>query len=316
MKQSEPVKKTDKVQSTLSLYYYEIVKRQLAHWGSLTLEGRRQAIEEAAIQRGNFSRAVHSEPWQFGTLTGEWSIPHRQNSQGIILYLHGGAFVNGNSVTHRAIGSHLAEYSGCRVLVLNYHLSPEAVFPQALEDVVMSLRHLSQSQAGAKVALCGDSAGANLALTAALYLREKNHELPCALGLLCPWTDLTMSCASHQTNAHLDPYFPNSDRLHACAKLYAGTKTITDPLISPLFADLTGLPPILSHIGSFEAFYDETFALHQKAIDSGVAAQIETFPAMWHVWQHFVGLMPEATTSIQKMAQFLKEHLDASPKAS
>jgi acetyl esterase/lipase len=297
------------MQSTLSQYYYESIKQQLLAWNGMNLEERRSSYEEISIQRGNFSKAVEVVPAQFGTVSGDWLIPHQQSTDGIIIHLHGGAFAVGNALTHRAIGSHLAQYSGARVILLNYSLSPEHQFPVAMMDVVHTFELLKKEHSGQKVALSGDSAGANLALTASLYLRGEGKELPNAIGLICPWSDLTMSNPSHQKNAAVDPYFPNSDRLHASAKGYAGEASLKDPLVSPQFGSYDNLPPILTHIGEYEALLDDAKTVHQLATKAGVNSQLEVYPAMWHVWQHFVGLMPEATDSLQKMGTFLGLHL-------
>jgi acetyl esterase/lipase len=295
--------------SKLATFYAEIIKNQLAHWASMSLDERRLSQEQVALQRGNFSKEVVFEKVSFGDVTGEWSIPKHLKSEGIAIYLHGGAYVLGNAITHRAIGSHLAEFSGCKVLVLNYHLAPEHTFPKALLDVVQTFKLLKDKNNQQKIGIIGDSAGANLSLSSTLYLRDNCLQMPDAVGLICPWNDLTMSASSHQTNAPFDLYFPNSDRLHACAKLYAGEHSLKDPWISPIFADLKGLPPMLTHIGEDEVLFDEANLVHRHALEAGVASEIEIYPHMWHVWQNFVGLMPEATDSLIKFGTFLNVHL-------
>jgi acetyl esterase/lipase len=296
------------VPSELSKYYYEITKRQVALWNAMNMEERRNSYEQVSLERGNFSREVEIVPARFGTITGEWSLPHRQQTDGVILYLHGGAFVVGNGLTHRAICSHLAQFSGAQVLAINYSLSPENIFPKALMEIIEIYEHF-RKKGISKIGLCGDSAGANLALSAALYLRDNHRQVPDALGLICPWSDLTMSSPSHKTKAALDPYFPNSDRLIMCAGMYAGAEKVTHPLVSPLFADLTSLPPMLVHIGEYEAFLDEAYTLQKHALDAQIPCTLEEYPKMWHVWQHFVGLLPEATESVQKFSAFFKENL-------
>ncbi len=297
------------MQSTLSLYYYESIKQQLLAWNGMSLQDRRSSYEEISIRRGNFSKSVEVDTAHFGLVSGDWLIPHQQSSDGIIIHLHGGAFAVGNALTHRAIGSHLAQYSGARVILLNYSLSPENQFPDAMMDVVNTFHFLKKQHPGQKIALSGDSAGANLALTATFYLKQEGFELPNAIGLICPWSDLTMSNPTHQTNAKVDPYFPNSDRLHASAAAYAGKHSLLDPLVSPQYGNFQQLPPILTHAGELEALLDDAKMIHHLATQAGVESQLEVYPAMWHVWQHFVGLMPEATDSLQKMGQFLAKNL-------
>ena len=297
--------------SQLAQYYYQIIQDQLVLWNGMTLEQRRSSYEEVAIQRGNFSKNVEVEAAKIGNASGEWLIPYKKQSDGIIIHLHGGAFAVGNSLSHRAIGSHLAEYSGCKVLMLNYRLCPEHHFPDALNDVVETVLELRQRNPEQKIALSGDSAGGNLALTAPLHLQQHQQALPNALGLMCPWTDLSMSNPTHKTKANVDPYFPNSDRLIASAKIYADLVAIESPLISPQFANYTNFPPVMTHVGEYEVLLDDASILHQKLEKSGTESHLEVYPSMWHVWQHFVGLLPEATQSVEKMAHFLKQHLEA-----
>jgi len=296
--------------SHLAAYYYQITKDQLVLWNAMNLEERRSSYEEVSVKRANFSRHVEIEKTKLGKVTGEWLIPHQLHSDAIIIHLHGGAFAVGNALTHRAIGTHLAMQSGCKVLMLNYRLCPEHPFPAALTDVVETFQILKERNPDQAIALSGDSAGGNLAITATLKLQQHQQVLPNALGLMCPWTDLKMSNVSHQTKAAVDPYFPNSERLIASAKIYGGKEKLTDPLISPQYAKITSFPPVMMHVGEFEVLHDDAALFHQKLIDGGMESHLEVFPSMWHVWQHFVGLLPEATDSIDKMALFLKSKLN------
>ncbi|BDW11583.1 hydrolase [Polynucleobacter sp. SHI8] len=295
--------------SHLSSYYYQITKDQLVLWNAMTLEERRRSYEEISVKRANFSPEVEVEITKIGRVTGEWLIPHELRSDGIIIHLHGGAFAVGNALTHRAIGTHLAMHAGCKVLMLNYRLCPEHPYPAALTDVVETFRILKDRNPNQAIALSGDSAGGNLAITATLQLQQQQQVLPNALGLMCPWTDLKMSNASHQTKATVDPYFPNSERLIASAKTYGGQENLTEPLISPQYAKINAFPPAMTHVGEFEALHDDGALFHQKLIDAQLESHFEVFPSMWHVWQHFAGLLPEATDSVEKIALFLKSKL-------
>ena len=296
--------------SHLSSYYYQITKDQLLLWNTMTLEERRRSYEEISLKRANFSHQVEVEMTKLGRVTGEWLIPHQLQSDGIIIHLHGGAFAVGNALTHRAIGTHLAMHAGCKVLMLNYRLCPEHPFPAALMDVVETYQILKERNPNQAIALSGDSAGGNLAITATLHLQQHQQVLPNALGLICPWTDLKISNPSHQTNAAVDPYFPNSERLIASAISYGGQEELTNPLISPQYAKITSFPPVMTHGGEFEALQDDAALFHQKLIDAGLESHLEVYPAMWHVWQHFAGLLPEASDSLEKMALFLKSKLN------
>lgn len=295
--------------SHLAPYYFDVIKKQLEMWSDMSLAERRTSYEEIALARANFARQVRVDTFGLGSLSGEWLIPNQTSSDGVILHLHGGAFAVGSAVSHRAIGTHLASSSGCKVLMLNYRLCPEHAFPAALLDVVTTCRFLQKSTAQ-KVVISGDSAGANLAICATLYLQDHQEVLPKAIGLMSPWIDLTLANPSHLIHAAVDPYFPNSERLRAAAQSYAGpSENLTDRLISPLFADIAAFPPVLTHVGEFEALYDDSSLFERKLQQAGVQSQLTVFPGMWHVWQHFASLLPEATQSLDQMGKFLRSHL-------
>lgn len=293
--------------STLTPYYYQIIKNQIALWNAMSLEERRQSYEEVSIQRSNFSSQVDITKAELGKHSGAWITPHQLACNGIIIHLHGGAFAVGNAISHRAIGTHLAQYSGCKVLMLDYPLCPENPYPAALMDVVEVFQLLKKGERN--IALSGDSAGGNLAITASLYLEQHQLPLPNAIGLMSPWTDLTLSNTSHQSKASVDPYFPNSERLIGAANTYAGSTPKNHELISPQFASVKSFPPTMTHVGELEVLIEDAQLWHKKLQVAQNESHLEIYPAMWHVWQHFVGLLPEATQSIEKIAQFIKLHL-------
>jgi len=293
--------------STLTPHYYQMIKNQIALWNTMSLEERRLSYAAVSIERDNFSREVDITKAELGKHSGEWITPHQLASSGIIIHLHGGAFAVGNAISHRAIGTHLAQYSGCKVLMLDYPLCPENPYPAALMDVVEVFQLLKKGEQN--IALSGDSAGGNLAITATLHLAQHQLPLPNAIGLMSPWTDLTLSNASHQNKASVDPYFPNSERLIGAANSYAGLTPKNDSLISPQFARIGSFPPTMTHVGEFEVLIEDAQLWHKKLQVTQSESHLEIYPSMWHVWQHFVGLLPEATQSIEKMAQFLKVHL-------
>jgi hypothetical protein len=293
--------------STLTPHYYQMIKNQIALWNTMSLEERRLSYAAVSIERDNFSREVDITKAELGKHSGEWITPHQLASSGIIIHLHGGAFAVGNAISHRAIGTHLAQNSGCKVLMLDYPLCPENPYPAALMDVVEVFQLLKKGEQN--IALSGDSAGGNLAITASLYLEQHQLPLPNAIGLMSPWTDLTLSNASHQSKASVDPYFPNSERLIGAANTYAGSTPKNDALISPQFAKIKSFPPTMTHVGELEVLIEDAQLWHKKLQAAQIESHLEVYPMMWHVWQHFVGLLPEATQSIEQIAQFLKVHL-------
>jgi acetyl esterase/lipase len=295
------------MQSLRSLYFYYQVKKQMAQMKTLSIEERRIAYDQLALRRGNFAKEVSIERKKFGIYSGDFVQPNG-SSKGIIIYLHGGVYALGSALSHRAIGTHLAKSSGAKVFLFDYPLAPERPFPAALYDTVGLYRHLLAEYPDSPIALVGDSAGAGLAIGTSLVLRDAKDIMPVCLGLLSPWTDLTHSNATHQSKKHLDPFFPDPQRLINAAKNYVGEHSLKDPLISAQFAKLNWLPPMLIQVGDYEALLDDAIVLHQNAQKAGVQVQLQIWPKMWHVWQLLVGKMPEATKAVQDLGKFLHQH--------
>ena len=295
------------MQSLRSRYYYYQLKRKLAQMKTLTFEQRRLAYDQLALERGNFAKEVTIERKSFGIYAGDMIQAKVHKSRGIIIYLHGGVYALGSALSHRAVGTHLAKESGADIFMFDYPLAPERPYPAALYDTVGLYRHLQHAFIDRPIAFAGDSAGAGLAIGAALVLRDANDVMPVALGLLSPWTDLTHSNPSHQTKRAVDPFFSDPQRLVNAAKTYAGEHSLSDPLISAQFANLKNLPPMLIQVGDYEALLDDAIVLHRLAIEAGVEAQIQIWPKMWHVWQLLTGMMPEATTATKDLGQFLNQ---------
>src|SRR4051794_5341969 len=179
-----------------------------------------------------------------------------------VLYLHGGGFTIGSATTHRALATRLASVTGATVHLLDYRLAPEHPHPAALDDALAAWRELVPGEAEAgRTALAGDSAGGWLALTAALRLRDAGDRLPAVLGLVSPWLDLTgASWPADRTDAMLRPAW-----LRRCAADFAPGADLAGQALAPLDADLSGLPPMLVHVGSEEILLEDSVALARRA---------------------------------------------------
>jgi monoterpene epsilon-lactone hydrolase len=301
------------MQSLKSRLLYHVVKYQLAKLArrNLPLPECRQARDAAATRLFRMPIDVKVEAAELGGYRGEWSRPDLQAGQGVVLYLHGGAYTGGSCITHRALAARLASASKHRVFNLDYRLAPECPFPAALNDAVGAYRHLRRAYAGAPAAISGDSAGAGLALSLAINLRHQGVEPPAALALMSPWTDLTLSNETHTTKARVDPYFPSTERLAVAARQYAGDTPLHDPLVSPHYAEFHDLPPSLIHVGDLEALLDDSLILADRMNAQGSTVALKVFAGMWHVWQTLGGRMPEADQSVQELGSFLGAHLVA-----
>ncbi len=243
-----------------------------------------------------------------GGVAGEWV---EVQSPGVaasaasttLLYLHGGGFIGCSPRTHRPITAALA-LQGLRVFVPDYRLAPEHPFPAAPQDVQAVYRALRAGPATGRLVVAGDSAGGNLALGLMLALRDAGERLPDAAALFSPSTDLSGGSPSITLNAERDAMF-DGPHLQNIANAYLQGADPTQPLASPLLGDLTGLPPLLLHVGESECLRDDALRLAQKAREAGVSVELQVFPVVAHVWQNLHRL-PEARRSIATAGQFLR----------
>jgi len=239
-----------------------------------------------------------------GGVAGEWvrmgGDPHAPLT---ILYLHGGGYCTGAPATHRGLAGHLAARCAARAFVVDYRLAPEHPFPAALDDAVAALRGLlAQGVPSDEVVIAGDSAGGGLAVATALRLRELALPPPRALVLFSPWVDLGLGQLCREApEVMLDEQW-----LQAGARNYAGGNDARHPLISPVHADLRGLPATLVQVGSDELLRDDARRLHEALRDAGVDSRLEEFPGRWHVFQAFAGLLRDADRALESAASFTR----------
>jgi len=274
-----------------------------------SLEQLRAARDKASARMFKVPADVTVSPAQLGGLPGEWLRPQGASAAGVVLYLHGGAYITGSCHTHRGLAGHLARAAASDCFLLDYRLAPEHPFPAAVDDALAAYLALKAAQPARPVTLAGDSAGGGLALALALRLRDAGHTAPAAMALLSPWTDLALSLPTHLSKAAVDPFFPDTSTLSAAAQMYAAQTPRTHPLVSPHYASLHGLPPTLIHVGEHEALLGDAQALAATMHAAGTPVQLQEFAGLWHVWQIFAGRFAEANTSIQALGAFLRAAL-------
>ena len=242
-----------------------------------------------------------------GGITGEWlrmrgpaAAAHKRTA---VLYLHGGAYCVGSPATHRALTSNLARAAQVPVFAADYRLAPEHPFPAAVEDCISAYRSLIEL---GPVVIAGDSAGAGLALATALAAQQQQVAAPAALILFSPWIDLTMSVSSKtaENDALLSARW-----LRACAHHYLGSTNATEPLASPVYGELRGLPPTLIQAGAEELLRCDAKRAHDALLDAGVAVRCELVPGCWHAFQLLAGLLPSADAAIERAAKFIALNL-------
>jgi acetyl esterase/lipase len=245
-----------------------------------------------------------------GGVDGEWISTSGTPQDKAILYFHGGGFRLGSVASHRDLIARIADASFCHVLAINYRLAPEHRFPAALDDALAAYDWmLEQGLKPENIAFAGDSAGSNLVLAAMLRLRERGLPLPVAGVLMSPWTDLAAAGASYVSRADADPIHARPMIL-ALAKNYLGPDgDPRDPLASPLYADLAGLPPLLIQVGDRETVLDDSTMFTEKARAAGVDVELQVWDGMIHVFQMFGAELAEARQAVDAIAGFLRQHL-------
>jgi monoterpene epsilon-lactone hydrolase len=254
-------------------------------------------------------RGVAIAPERLGGVAGEWLSAH-DGEQPTLIYIHGGAYVLCSPRTHRPLTGAFAR-RGFRVFAPDYRLAPEQPFPAALDDVVAVYRALlDRSIPPGRIVLGGESAGGGLVLSLMLRLRALGLPLPAAAVVFSPWTDLAATGASLQANSGRDAMFDGATVARA-AKLYLGEASPRDPLASPVYADLAGLPPLLIHVGADEVLRDDSTRVAADARAAGVDVTLAIWPVVPHGWQVFQGLIPEARHSVEQAVAFLKSHVAA-----
>ena len=222
-----------------------------------------------------------------------------------ILYVHGGCFVLGSAFGFRPLAGALALASDRGVLVADYRLAPEHPFPAALDDVYAAYRWmLERGRDPAQLVVAGDSTGGGLALALLLRLRDEGLPLPAGAALLCPAADVNVSTVDPDT-LDADPRL-FSTFWRGSVEAYRGGRPPHDPLVSPLFGDLTGLPPLLIQAATADLLRGEAEALHDRARDHGVPTQLELYPAPAHAFQLFWSFLPEAADALEAAGRFVR----------
>jgi monoterpene epsilon-lactone hydrolase len=244
-------------------------------------------------------------------VASEWvrapNVP--DNADKALLYLHGGGYTYCSPGTHRLLAYNLSAATAMPCLLPDYRLAPEHPFPAAVDDAVAANDWLLAQDYGAdRIAIGGDSAGGGLTVATMLALKQQDKPLPGAAVCISPWTDLTMSGASIDGRAVADPMVQRSG-LERCANWYLGDGDSKNPLASPYFGNLGGLPPMLIQVGSNEVLVDDAVRLSEKAKDAGVDVDYQCWDQMFHVWQLYAPRLSEGRDAIAKIGDFLNLHV-------
>jgi epsilon-lactone hydrolase len=252
---------------------------------------------------------VTFDPLTVAGCPAEWSNVPGGREDRAVLFLHGGGYCSGSIVSHRTMAGGIARAAGLRVLALGYRLAPEHPFPAALDDALAAWDWLiAQGLAPGRFALAGDSAGGGLALAMMQRLRARGQALPGAAVLFSPWTDLTMTGASM---IDADPEDPLIHRgyLQGLAEAYLAGHDPRDPLVSPLFADLSGFPPVFIGAGSDETLLDDSTRLARALAVAQVSVTLSVYPWMIHAFPLWAAQLTEGRRALAEAGAFLQGRL-------
>ena len=271
-----------------------------------TIEDSRAGFEKLARVVGGSTPACVRQV-DAGGVPSEFVSAEGASSDTVTLYLHGGGYVIGSPRTHREFARRLSVASQAQVLVIDYRLAPEDPFPAPVEDAVSAYRWLlDEGYAPEKLSIAGDSAGGGLTAATLVSIRDQGLPLPACGVCLSPWVDMEGLGDSMTTRADRDPMV-QKEGLVAMAGVYLADADPRSPLAAPMYADLSGLPPLLIQVGGSETLFDDAIRLDEKARAAGVETTFEEWEDMIHVWHIFAPMLDEGQEAIQRMAEFMRD---------
>ncbi len=271
------------------------------------VEDSRKGLEDLATLV-KVAKDVKIEHIDVKGMPSAWISTSETVDQYVILYLHGGGYMEGSIKTHQELASRISRVAKARVLLIEYRLAPENVFPAALEDAVSAYQWLIDNKGinPNNIIIAGDSAGGGLTLATLVKLRDTGITLPAAAVCISPWTDLAITGESVKTKAKVDPFVAYYD-LYFDAYLYLGNEDPQNPLVSPLYADLKGLPPIFIQVGTAEVLLDDSVRFANRAKEVGIEVILDIWEDAPHVFQSAAALgVPESQQAIDKIGEFIQ----------
>lgn len=246
-----------------------------------------------------------------GGVSGVWCRPEKANADAAILYFHGGGYVFGSAHAYRHLAGQFAARTNTVIFVADYRLAPENPFPAAIDDAEAAYRGLVERGIGS-IAIVGDSAGGGLTLSLLSILQndpsKKQSVVPVAAVVMSPWTDLALTGRSYEDREEADPIFTKK-AISDISKNYLNGADPRDPLASPMYADLAGVPPIQIHVGTEEVLFDDSRSFARRAQAAKVDVALHVWEGMPHVFPSSVGTLQAAEEALEIMTHFLSAHL-------
>jgi acetyl esterase/lipase len=294
----------------LNMVLHLTIKKVMS--GSGTVAETRRFIE--AKGKARLPPGVESTPVRANAFRGEWIRTPESGDDRTLLYLPGGGFILPASQQVPLLVARIIRAAGTRALLVHYRLAPEHPFPAGLEDCLAAYRHLLDLGTDPKsIVIAGDSAGGGLTLSTLLALRDDGDPMPGCAVVISPFTDFSFGGESRFANARHDPML-SPEGMHRMNELYLDDALHDNPLVSPVYGDFRGLPPVLAQVGSTEVLLDDTRRVGERAASQGVDFEVEVWeevPHVWHVWS----FLPETRAAVERIGEFVRQHTTAPTSA-
>ncbi|MEX0682854.1 MAG: alpha/beta hydrolase [Dehalococcoidia bacterium] len=281
----------------------------------MTFEQARAAFEQIASIYP-IDADIKREKADANGVSGEWITPPGVSGDTTIFYIHGGGWTVGSVNTHARMVANICKAADARAFSIDYRLAPEHPFPAGFDDCLTAYRWLlDQGVDPERLVIAGDSAGGNLTLATLVRLRDEGLPLPAAAVALSPATDMEATGDSVKTRRDVEPML-DPDGIEKVREAYCPGQDVRNPYLSPLYADLAGLPPMLIQVGDHEILLDDAKRFAERATAAGVDATLEVWDEMIHVFQFFAPMLPEGTAAIERIGEFVKASVSAPASAS
>jgi len=297
------------MKSSLRSHFWKFVIRKM-YKKRMTVSELRAQDASAAKFMGHLPKDVKVENININGIDAAWIRPSDANRKKVILHLHGGGYVTGSIASYLRMCILMAQTLKMNVLLPAYRLAPEHPFPAAIDDVLKIYRWLlEQGHQSKDIIISGDSAGGGLCVASVIALRDHEDALPAAVVCMSPWTDLTMRGQSHMTKSKSEAML-TADALREWALSYTDEQNLSNPLVSPIFANFHRFLPLLIQVSSDEVLLDDAVALAEKAKADGVDVTLKVWDGLWHVWQVLGDAIPESRMAFEEIRQFVCAQFD------
>ena len=297
---------------SLRSHFWKYIIRKMYKEKRMTIAEIRAQDANAGKFMGHPPKGVEVEYVSIGGNNAAWIRPSAADKSKVLLHIHGGGYVTGSIASYLRMCILTAQTLKMNVLLPQYSLAPEHPFPAALDDVLKIYRYLlSDGYQPQDIIISGDSAGGGLCVASVIALRDQGEALPAAVICMSPWTDLTMQGQSYIANSKSESML-NADSLREWALAYTNEQNLNNPLVSPVFADFHGFPPLLIQVSSDEILLDDAIVLAEKAKDAGVDVSLKIWDGLWHVWQVVGDAIPESKMAFEEINQFVRARFDDS----